>query len=342
MNQINSFCASFYGILCPGLTSKTKLSFTSLNSSFTECVRSNYIFSLHAPSINFHDITDTLELWKDEYFSDNDHKPVLSSTVGDHSFTSCTFVDLSSEHNGGAICYTYGSSLFIDQCTFTRCKTTESYTHSCGGGAVYTISGTLSVISTSFLCCTTSSFGGGIFSYSSCSSSDIKFSIFIDCNGQYGGGVNTYCGPTSSITSSRFLMCTGTASAGGFYHDSNSGATSISVSDSLFAHNCAAFQPDELPNRGGGGFETYRSQPFPFHYAFLFFHGNIAKNNVGHDITSHAYPLPDNTLVYSFTTTAENSFSNSGHEEKDWLPLTTVSLLLSQSLSPLHFSLPLK
>ena len=282
-------------------------------------------------SLNTHDITENLQWWKEEAFDGNNNKPTLSSTLTKDSFSSCTFIELSSDNDGGAIYYTSGSSIHLDHCTFTHCKTTGGFTHSHGGGAVYISRGTLSIINSSFLLCTTSSFGGGIYAYTGCASSYISQSTFISCKGTYGGGVNIYCGPTSSVLSSRFISCTGSISGGGFYHDSHSGTSAISVSDSFFIHNCADSASDGYASRGGGGFENFRSATYPTNYSFLFFHGNIAKKGIGHDITSNANAVSEGSVVHCFTTTAENSFCNAGRDQKNWLPLTTVNLLLTSS-----------
>ena len=271
-----------------------------------------------------HDITDNLELWKDEDFSGNDHKPILSSTVGDHSLTSCTFISLSADHNGGAIYYSSGHSLSIEHCIFTLCKTTKELTPLYGGGAIFINTGSsLSVISSTFIACSTLSYGGGIFSLNTCKSSTVCLSTFIDCNACHGGGVMSLS-PLFSVSSSRFLSCIASQSGGGLYYDNGQETCSIAFSELVFSDDHAHYvnESDGCVNRGGGGLEDYRTSNYSSNYFCLFFTGNTAPSGVGNDISIHTVPLVFGNITRCFTTTSENSFWNTKYEGyEDWLPL---------------------
>ena len=120
------FTEIIYSIICSGLTHKTRLSFTSSNSSFIYCVRrhnrkfasqkNNFIYSTRKRDNN----RETLS-----------RRQSLTSSVA-HSFTHTDFTNCEStgSNPGGAIYCTSGS-LKLEDCTFTNCK---SYNRS---GAVY-------------------------------------------------------------------------------------------------------------------------------------------------------------------------------------------------------------
>ena len=135
----------------------------------------------------------------------------------------------------------------------------------------------------------------------------------------------TFWGPKSSVFSSRFFSCTGDIAGGGFYHDCTTEDGSLLISDCLFTHNCADSRNDSHLYRGGGGFENHRSSLYSSKYCFIFFHANIAKKGIGHDITSNVHPMPEGSVIHCFTTTAENSFCNAGTDQHVWLPLGTLS-----------------
>ena len=106
----------FYGIICSGLTDKTKLSFSSSNSSFSNCVRKS---KLIPPSklLSNKDLTTQQ----------------ISTREGLHetsSFISCSFV-CESSFAGGTIYITGSScSLFVSLCTFDHCSSSSE------GGAI--------------------------------------------------------------------------------------------------------------------------------------------------------------------------------------------------------------
>ena len=329
---IDTYEEIFYGILCSGLTEKTRLSFTSSNSSFSECVRNHNHHSLTFLPNTSH-VSDDLHCWKDEDFADNNKKPISSSsTEGDYFFTSCTFTGLTSANNGGAILFTLSGTLTITLSTFTSCSSNTPLPYDYrGGGAVCLESGTLRASSTLFISCTSVSYAGGLLAQTGCKSSSVLFCTFKCCTSRWGGGLMTFLGPTSSLLSSRFISCTGAVSGGGFYHDCDTQHGSLFISDTLFAHNCADSVSDGFSYRGGDGFENYRSAVYPSNYSFLFFTQNIAKKNVGHDITSNLTALPEGSIVLCFTTTAENSFCNAGTDQHDWLPLGAFQFINGNS-----------
>ena len=324
MDSIIKFSDTVCAIICSGLTEKTRLSFTSSNTSFTECVRRQTIlpFFHQPPNDNIPRCTVDDTVPSGDQCNISQHNFLNDNSV--YKFTYCTFASLSTSSDGGALYCASCKSLSIEYCTFKECQAGNSMSSWHGGGAVFITSGTFSAFFTSFLSCRTTSFGGGILAESNCASSSISLCTFISCIAQYGGGVNTFFGPTSDVSSTRFISCTGKVSAGGFYHDSNKDTSSLSVSNCLFACNTADSDNDTRLYRGGGGYESFRTEDYPSKYYFSFFYHNVAKKGVGHDITSNSNPLPDGSIVHCFTTTAENSFCNAGIDQDNWLPQGTL------------------
>ena len=267
VDLFTQFSASFSGILCSGLTEKTKLSFTSSNSSFIECVRiinpssSNSLVSgciTTASALCVNTSRNTLQL---------NH---------DHSIISCEFTSISSLVQRGGVIYLSSSSdsdtstLRINTCLFQHCNTTGNYVHLDGGGAIYIDSGTLlSITSTTFLDCSTKSYGGAVYAQHNITSSVVSFCSFIKCRANHGGGFMTVYGPTSSISSSRFISCSAQRFGGSMYHDSKTAQGTLILSDSLFTNNKADSQTNS--SRGGGAFEDYRANIYKSKYSFSFF-----------------------------------------------------------------------
>ena len=316
------------------VTKKTILSFSSSNTSFSGCVRNSMVS--HFPlSFNSYILTDNLELWTEEEFSDNYHKPVLSSTVGQHSFSSCTFTSLTSSDNGGAIYFSSGNSLYIESCKFSNCRTSKPFNDWHGGGAVFINCGTLSIISSIFHCCTTSTYGGGVYAMKISTSSIVLLSSFILCDGDYGGGLMTFWKSTSSVFSSRFLLCTVKHAGGALYHDSDKQTSYFSLSDSLFANNSANYSG----TRGGGAFEDNRSVTYNSTYSFCFFRGNNAPNGNGKDISIQDKPITQYSIVHCLTTTTSHSLWNKKYTGfENWLPFGNILNLQSQRMKYTHYS----
>ena len=262
-------------------------------------------------------------LWEDIDFSDNENKPTFPVSGGDYFFTSCTFVDLSSDDSGEAISFTSGDSLSIDHCTFQECSTTGTANNYYGGGAVYVHSGTLSISHSIFVSCTTSIYGGGVYADLDCTSSSVLSSSFIECEAKYGGGLMTFFGPSSFLSQSCFVSCKSTHAGGGMYHDGTE-YDHIKVTGTLFDNNSADTIDTNSIDYGGGGLKDYKTKEYTSKYSFSFFTRNSAKKGFGHDIAINTSSLQEGTIAHCYTTTAQNSY-NGGAAEDDWLPQTNSS-----------------
>ena len=311
---------TFYGIICTGLTGKTTFSFVSSNSSFSECLRrltlSSSFYSSPSFSLSFNGDCDSSP-YEECIFSHT-----LSRFSSSASFKFCTFDTLSVDGNGGAISFSQASSfLTVEDSLFIHCTSSQN------GGAIYTDSASsLSVTSSTFIACLCPRYGGGAFVYDSCESSTVSFCTFLSCTGLFGGGLMTWMGPTSFLSSSRFISCSVTDAGGALYHNGVS-SDFIRLTDTLFARNTADSCNHDPNDYGGGAFKDYRGQSYSSTYSFSFFSENIADTNFGHDIAISKNALSEGSLIHCFTTTAINAFTNVGDNETNWLPLGTLSYL---------------
>ena len=252
-----------------------------------------------------------------------------------HTVTCCLFNSISSPVYSGGVLYLHSqnaspsSSLTVDSSSFYECSVTAPSSSFYGGGAIYADCGSLSVFSSLFFRCSAVYDGGGVFAYRNCDSARIHSSLLVACTAEFGGAFITFYGPTSSISCSRFVSCTVSRGGGGFYHDSNLVRSSLTVSDCLFANNCANYQngSDSYNYRGGGAFEDFRGTTYISKYSFTLFSANSAPNGVGHDVSIHFNKLSISNIQYCFTTRATYSFWNNGtyqdNELKSWLPILT-------------------
>ena len=246
------------------------------------------------------------------------------------TFTSCSFYSLIAEDNGVAICF--GNSptgtLTLTSSLFEKCSCTVDLEAYCGGGAVCLNSGYLDADSSTFIACSSSYFGGGILAQNNCISSRVLSCDFISCNGCYGGGLNTFFGPSATTTSSRFISCTVSKGGGGLYHDSHNDSSWIKISNCLFTNNCANYcnGSDNFRPRGGGAFEDYRNEEYDYHYSFSFFSGNTAPYGIGNDISIYSNYIQLTEVEHCFTTTRTNSLWNKDLHVDNWLPQANINV----------------
>ena len=247
-----------------------------------------------------------------------------------HSLHSSTFTSISSSDvASGGVLYLHSddesesTSLMVTNCIFHTCNSTATSQGVYGGGAIYIDCGFVSITHTLFFCCSSAFYGGAIYVYNNCQSSTILHCSFIACHTEHGGAVMTHMGPSSSISSSRFISCSADYVAGGFYHNSNTTASTLTLSDSLFSYNCARYEG----NRGGGAFEDRRDFSYISKYSFAFFTGNRAPSGVGNDISIGCKMLETNNIIHCFTTTKEHSLWNVDDYVTDWLQLGTLTEL---------------
>ena len=303
--------------------------FPLFNSSCTDSVRDHpLIVNTVTNYKNCTNINGTVSAYEDTEMPEGRQIHSLSA-----SFPTCTFSCLSTTENGGAISFMCWSSLSVKECIFLDCSTSVSLGDESGGGAVhvYTCS-TFVLTSSRYFRCTSTCYGGGLFFHQTCVSSTVSSCSFLFCIAEHRRPLITYRGPTSSVSSSRFVYCTGLTSGGGVYHDSRSRTRNVHILDSLFTNYYANVLVANSGMHAGGGFEDYRSNAYTSNYSFSFFTRNTTLNGRDHDVSIIINALPDNSMICSVTSTSFHSFWNKKDEDYEiWLPWTNV---LSTVASP--------
>ena len=138
-------------------------SFTSSNSSFTECVR-NHIQLLHTNDNTPETLLNGTLMWNKKDFLPQDHTslPTHSSSSTSFQFSDCSFTNCYYASSGGAISLDNSySSLLVEKSSFTGCNV-PMFSDGPSGGAI---------------------------SCRPCYSVSISYSSFISCKGSKGGGV---------------------------------------------------------------------------------------------------------------------------------------------------------
>ena len=316
---------TFYGIICSGLTDKTRLSFISSNSSFSECVRihllpKNYYF-LH----NSECTPDSQKCWKSTSFN-NDTKPVQpSSTTAEYDFSFCEWDHCSSNGNGGGICCSMsGNTISLSNCAFNSCSASDL------GGAVYLDEiSEGSIKNCVFSFCSSTTRAGCIYSQGSNTALYSQCSFIHGTTGDDGGASFLWCVSSYQefpiTTDCRILFCQCThdyesdPDGGGLVYSSLS--TITGVRNTLFVSNRA--------NKDGGAlyFPVWKDISF-YPVTFCFFHNNYAP--YGNDALIHFTDAEDlqyeRVFLHSFTTCTKDSLAmnNSAPEiipnPDNWLP----------------------
>ena len=294
---------TMYVLLSSGLTAKTKLSFTSSNSSFIKCVRNNissfFLSNDNCPGPSYEGCTF------------NQTTPPTLSTIT--LFTRCTFSGMTSAGRGAAIFSTSFCTISLISCVLKDCTAAKN------GGAVF-LSGINSLTITNILfqnCKTNSDVdypgGGGIYIGGSSSSLTIRSSSFISCkasvkkNARGGGGFWASVIQKCFCYSSRFISCSSNSAGGATVLQSPN--DDFQISDCLFKGNTA--------NHGGGAIREIDNPTSPTrHLKFSFFTANRANDNNGNDLCVHNAILAT-PFLHCFTTTSSSRVYN-GND--NWLP----------------------
>ena len=305
-SSITNSTDTFYGILCSGLTDKTRFSFTSSNSSFTECTRKHNSFKHFSNNIScnsnpYSDCTEMLQV------------SISGSEHASYSFTNCKFSQMNTNYQGAAICSVSASTkVTLNSCILKDCTSDKN------GGAIYLNgSNSLTVMDTLFLNCVTNSDetdpgGGGMYINSSVSSHFVYRSTFIKCFANVfprgGGGFIASNVKVSHTFSSVFVSCFSNSTGGAVFFYQNVNA--FSISDTVFIGNQGT--------TGGGAIrELYNAIQSTPHLKFSFFTGNTAPADNGNDFCVSP-EIQESPFLYSFSTTDSNriaySHGNDAHE----------------------------
>ena len=285
-------------IVSSGLTSQTKLSFISSNSSFSECVRQQ-IPAHHSPSSNIDQCTAATYASDTRCQRTGSHLPYSSGT---HTFTNVDFKECSSsnDHGGAIKCTGSNTELTVTGCTFKDCRVSNPSVFSGGGICAESVKA-VSTRSCLFTHCYGYN-GGGMFIISISSTPEFSDCVFISCKVAYigGGAFVGQCTKTSSFVACNdclFIKGTNVSATsnfwgGGLYLNIYKNDEVNSVSNILFTFNSATAQ--------GGGFRIYEKEyGLDYSIRFCFFSGNYASAS-GHDIS--LYNIKMHSVVDCYTT----------------------------------------
>ena len=326
----NSIC-TFDVILCSGLTEKTRLSFISSNSSFSECS-------------NHHSSHFLLPNSQSQCEPDCQNIPfgterITLSEAIEYKFTSCTWNKAIGNPSGAISLSKPGSSLTVSACHFIQCNSTSSapsLSQASLGGAI------------------------GVFGIKSFK---VDSSQFINCCSPYNKSNNADAGgicmnavtTTISIINSDFIACfTGSSGAGFLMLFCTANSNSRTVQNCRFLSNLASGEsPDGaaamlFSNSGHPGFVDcifshseayyggalylgYRTFPSGVTFVnFCFFNAN--KGDTGNDIAISIPNMPtyDTPLFQGCFSTSDSNrvgyFDTNWHTyDFNWLPLTTIN-----------------
>ena len=297
-----------YSIIVSGLAYKTRLSFISSNSSFTQCTRKH---NPQSNTIYYQDPAHTIITGADNHHFENATETVNDNThttpghlelSSSATFTSCEWKKCEAEDGGALYASISGINLRINHCRFLSCEASAG-----NGSGIYAQSARMVYVNSSFFydCNAPSGVnwddgGGGIYLISISTEALITSSVFLSCVVQYdGGGVNIWNSHslndnTRTLQNCRIIHCYGTdngnAEGGGFISWDNN--YNVGISNTLFS---------QCSNNIGGAIAMSLSDPLTLLIIFCFFSGNTG--NCGNDIALD-YPVSDDELFsyHSFTT----------------------------------------
>ena len=324
---------TFYGILCSGITAKTNLSFTSSNSSFSECVRKHHI--CQSNTITYQDTENNIIVSAENHHFENATETVNNNThtspgrvrlTASATFMSCEWKQCSAGHGGGIFFLSTGT-LTVKDSSFTSCSSNDlADSSNGGGGAIFANNGSLSVTSTTFVDCTAKNVGGGVTGTLSCTLCRVSLSRFLCCTARSAGGLATFHAPKCELSSTLFLSCSVPETGGGMFHNGDNTYPTASLSESLFKDNSADFAntTGDCPYRGGGACEDGGKAEYTITFLFCFFTGNTAPKGVGSDISIQRRALAQNNINYCFTTATSGRFWNKDKYVDTWLPQGSI------------------
>ena len=313
-----------YHIFYSGLTDKTKLAFTSSNSSFSECLTTT-IKHLLPRSSSSDSNTDCTSSYEGCLFYDSN--PLPDSLSSSASFSQCIFLKLSSYTNGGAISFSNKASgtLTISHCSFYSCSCSRAggEQDGNGGGAIYSSDvSTVEICSSSFISCACDGYngcdGGAIELWIITSYPLLSQCNFLFCHANDDGGSLSIW----KANANNHIVCTDSSFLHGYSGDGGGAFTLwdnselIKGSNLLFCNNhCSA----------GGAYENNAcSTPPDYLLSFCFFQGNTAT--YGSD-ASLPCASSDDLFFHCFSNSEETRIYPGNHE--DWLPQANINNKLS-------------
>ena len=311
---------------------KTTFSFTSSNSSFSECLRKD-ILSTSLSSFNSACTTDCRNI-------NFETQTKALSSAASYSFNNCSWSGCLSEPAGAISCSTSGVSLIITGCIFLHCYSTSGKTASktYNGGAIC-LNGINSLIasSSSFIQCSAlqtnhdNGGSGGIFAYNIKTTISLSYLSFVSCftgtsaAGAYFESIKASTVGPETVNNCRFVDCKAegkTPDGGGLTF--RNPAYTMGCSNTLFC-KCNA-----TTNAGGGLDFTFNKSTDSYPIRFCFFKDNAAV--YGKDIRLRSCSSnQQNPLLHCFSQTESDrvyDWSNK-KDRTTWLPQGSIHFVHS-------------
>ena len=304
---------TFYGILCSGLTSITKLFFTSSNSSFTECVRRHS--SLHHSGSNDYPSCPPGKLISGRC-SYKTKGPTLSGSgtfIFSHTdFTICKHSD--NGGYGGAIDCT-GGDLTIKRCSFVQCSCSNR-----GGAVSFRSTGTCTQEDNLYRSCWSDYSSGAFDSWdtSKYPHHNQKRCKYIDNHSTYYAHISIEYSSGTIMNSNIYIhgRSDATRRAGTVvnYHSKNSVAYT----------NCL-FSDGKAYNSGGLSFlGSHTANSATLTVKFCFFINNFGTDGTAREIYFDTYTSSnarENLIIHSLSATPGSTLyiQNNPSKGQDWL-----------------------
>ena len=298
MCSTHIFCETFSS----GLSYKTTTSFTSSNSSFTECVRKHYLYTQLISNSNYNDDSCRTDCTFDH------HHLALSTSIPNvkYVFISSKWISCSANYGGGIYLSASNTGpLSVTNGEFYSC--TSSYR---GGGIYIEIISKVEVTKTLFHACiaqATADYGGGGINIDTIQQfPSIECTSFISCtSGNDGGGVALWTNPQiqkTCLSDSLFIGCKGLSKVG-----SDGGSFILWRSDAAIGCSNTLFVDSHSEFHGGAiSYYIYKTVPhqksIPL-FSFCFFHKNTCS--AGNDVFLEEW-TPDDPFLLSFSTTSSS------------------------------------
>ena len=326
---------------------KTKLSFTSSNSSFSECVRK------HKPSLiqSHHTIknSDCTEYNADSHRCIYSHIRIEKSQSGNYLFEHSDFLDCESETNGGAILVEGTSetadhiTLTVTDCTFIRCVVQAHSHHDSGGGAVCARLIKDATVSSSVFSSCVSPSGGAVMMKSLSHQPLVEHSSFISCiapndtdKGSLAIGTDAD-GAAIDIYTCSAAVPTVISSCNLLYSHSHDAGGAVFLYHPVPAMRChnVLFSSGLGGSRGGGIAYLSTQNSNDYLLRFCFFYNNMCNNALqGHDVCLCSYSSSyTKVFLHCFSATKRTprvGDDKTTIDKSDWLPLTLNNVELSK------------
>ena len=327
--SITNSAETFYGLLCTGLTEKTKNTFTCTNSSFFGCGRQqNPVLSLSNAGCSSNPYTSCFTM----------QRKILDSS-GTYSFTNCKWKNCKSPSDndrGGAICCsTPEVFISITMCTFIDCCCTESSNGHSGGTIYATDLASISVTNSLFQWTksTPQAYLGGAMYLEKINSVDITDDSFTQFSINSTGGAifiqscSTESQSTPVINNCRFIKGIASNGRGGGVYAANIKQYDNFLTNSLFSE-CSAVSAGALWLQFSSYPSSTSSEVYPVKNCFFNRNSLSRTNGYGNDVLIFGCDIKDeNPLFLSCFSTSDSPrvgyYYYYSYESTDvsWLPL---------------------